>query len=315
VAEKGVLAEAPPGAVPKKPARPWHPRLLLEREEVLGYLLMLPALGLLTVFVVYPFLYGIWLSLTDSRIGVPGDFVGLRNFLELTGDSIFQQTFRNTFLYTGVTTVFKLIFGLAVAVLLNSTFPFKRFVRAAVLLPWIVPTVLSALAWLWMFDSTFSVINWVLARFGIKGPVWLGTNPWPMVSLMAVNIWRGTPFYAISFLAGMQVINQELYEAAAIDGAGRWQMFRHITLPLLKPVIIIVLLLSVILTFSDFQLIYVLTRGGPANSTHLFATLAYQVGLPSGQIGLGAAISLFMFPALCVTVFLTLWYMRRQELD
>jgi multiple sugar transport system permease protein len=315
VAEKGVLAEAPPVAVPKRPARPWHPRLLLEREEVLGYLLMLPALGLLTVFVVYPFLYGIWLSLTDSRIGVPGNFVGLRNFLELTGDSIFQQTFRNTFLYTGVTTVFKLIFGLAVAVLLNNTFPLKRFVRAAVLLPWIVPTVLSALAWLWMFDSTFSVINWVLARFGIKGPVWLGTNPWPMVSLMAVNIWRGTPFYAISFLAGMQVINQELYEAAAIDGAGRWQMFRHITLPLLKPVIIIVLLLSVILTFSDFQLIYVLTRGGPANSTHLFATLAYQVGLPSGQIGLGAAISLFIFPALCVAVFLTLWYMRRQELD
>mgnify|MGYP000303680200 CR=1 FL=1 len=315
MAEKGALAEAPPVAVPKKAVRPWHPRLLLEREEVLGYLLMLPALGLLTVFVVYPFLYGIWLSLTDSRIGVPGNFVGLRNFLELTRDSIFQQTFRNTFLYTGVTTVFKLIFGLAVAVLLNNTFPLKRFVRAAVLLPWIVPTVLSALAWLWMFDSTFSVINWVLARFGIKGPVWLGTNPWPMISLMAVNIWRGTPFYAISFLAGMQVINQELYEAAAIDGASRWQMFRHITLPLLKSVIIIVLLLSVILTFSDFQLIYVLTRGGPANSTHLFATLAYQVGLPSGEIGLGAAISLFIFPALCVTVFLTLWYMRRQELD
>ncbi len=315
MAEKGALAEAPPVAVAKKPARPWDPRLLLEREEVLGYLLMLPALGLLTTFVVYPFLYGIWLSLTDSRIGVPGGFVGLKNFIELTRDSIFQQTFRNTFLYTGVTTVFKLAFGLAVAVLLNNTFPLKRFVRAAVLLPWIVPTVLSALAWLWMFDSTFSVINWMLARFGIKGPVWLGTNPWPMISLMAVNIWRGTPFYAISFLAGMQVINQELYEAAAIDGASRWQMFRHITLPTLRPVIIIVVLLSVILTFSDFQLIYVLTRGGPANSTHLFATLAYQVGLPSGEIGLGAAISLFIFPALCLTVFLTLWYMRRQELD
>ncbi len=315
MAKKGVLAETPAAAVAKRPPRALSPGVLLEREAVLGYLLMLPALALLTVFVLYPFLYGIWLALTDSRIGVPGDFVGLRNFLELTQDSIFQQTFRNTFLYTGVTTVFKLIFGLAIAALLNNTFPLKRFVRAAVLLPWIVPTVLSALAWLWMFDSTFSVINWVLARFGIKGPVWLGNNPWPMISLMAVNIWRGTPFYAISFLAGMQTINQELYEAAAIDGASRWQMFRHITLPLLKPVITIVLLLSVILTFSDFQLIYVLTRGGPANSTHLFATLAYQVGLPSGEIGRGAAISLFIFPALCVTVFLTLWYMRRQELD
>ncbi len=315
MAKKGVLAEAPAAAVARRPPRAWSPGALLEREEVLGYLLMLPALALLTVFVLYPFLYGIWLALTDSRIGVPGEFVGLRNFVELTRDSIFQQTFRNTFLYTGVTTVFKLIFGLAVAVLLNNSFPLKRFVRAAVLLPWIVPTVLSALAWLWMFDSTFSVLNWVLARFGIKGPVWLGNDPWPMVSLMIVNIWRGTPFYAISFLAGMQTINQELYEAAAIDGASRWQMFRHITLPLLKPVITIVLLLSVILTFSDFQLIYVLTRGGPANSTHLFATLAYQVGLPSGEIGRGAAISLFSFSALCVTVFLILWYMRRQELD
>lgn len=315
MAKKGVLVDTPAAAVAKRPPRALSPGVLLEREAVLGYLLMLPALVLLTVFVLYPFLYGIWLALTDSRIGVPGDFVGLRNFLELTQDSIFQQTFRNTFLYTGVTTVFKLIFGLAIAALLNNTFPLKRFVRAAVLLPWIVPTVLSALAWLWMFDSTFSVINWVLARFGIKGPVWLGNNPWPMISLMVVNIWRGTPFYAISFLAGMQTINQELYEAAAIDGASRWQMFRHITLPLLKPVITIVLLLSVILTFSDFQLIYVLTRGGPANSTHLFATLAYQVGLPSGEIGRGAAISLFIFPALCVTVFLTLWYMRRQELD
>ncbi len=314
MAKKGVLAESP-AAVVRRPPKVWRLGILLEREGVLGYLLMLPALALLTVFVLYPFLYGIWLALTDSRIGVPGEFVGLRNFIELTQDSIFQQTFRNTFLYTGVTTVFKLIFGLAIAVLLNNSFPLKRFVRAAVLLPWIVPTVLSALAWLWMFDSTFSVLNWVLARFGIKGPVWLGNNPWPMISLMVVNIWRGTPFYAISFLAGMQTINQELYEAAAIDGASRWQMFRHITLPLLKSVITIVLLLSVILTFSDFQLIYVLTRGGPANSTHLFATLAYQVGLPSGEIGRGAAISLFIFPALCVTVFLILWYMRRQELD
>lgn len=315
MAKKGVLAETSAVAVPKRLPRTFSPGIILEREQVLGYLLMLPALALLTVFVLYPFLYGIWLALTDSRIGIPGQFVGLRNFLDLTQDSIFQQTFRNTFLYTGVTTVFKLIFGLAIAALLNNKFPLKRFVRAAVLLPWIVPTVLSALAWLWMFDSTFSVVNWVLARFGIKGPVWLGNNPWPMISLMVVNIWRGTPFYAISFLAGMQTINQELYEAAAIDGASRWQMFRHITLPLLKPVITIVLLLSVILTFSDFQIIYVLTRGGPANSTHLFATLAYQVGLPSGEIGRGAAISLFIFPALCITVFLTLWYMRRQELD
>ena len=285
----------------------------LEEEYVLGYLFLLPAALLILTFVAYPFAFGIWLSLTDARIGVPPNFIGLGNFRELLSDSIFHQTVRNAFTYTGVATVFKFLLGMAMALLLNREFRFKRFARAAVLLPWIVPTVLSAVAWLWMYDSTFSVFNWMLAKVGIQGPIWLGDGRWPLFSLIVVNIWRGAPFYGINFLAGMQTIPKELYEAAQIDGASRVRQFWHITLPMLQPVILVVLLLSIILTFADFQLVWVLTRGGPANSTHLFATLAYQVGLASAQIGAGAAISLFMFPVLSIIVFVIIWVLRREQ--
>ena len=285
----------------------------LERERILGLLFVAPALLVLLAFVAYPFFFGLWLSVTDARIGVPGQFIGLQNFLSLLGDELFLQTTQNTFTYTGVTTIFKFIFGMAIAVLLNQRFRFQRFVRASILLPWIVPTVLSTIAWLWMFDSTFSVFNWLLARLGIQGPIWLGDGNWPITSLMIVNIWRGTPFYAISFLAGMQTISHEYYEAAQIDGASSWRRFRHVTLPMLRPVILVVLLLSIILTFADFQIIWVLTRGGPANSTHMFATLAYQIGLISAEISVGAAISLFLFPALSIIIFLTIWSLRQED--
>jgi len=285
----------------------------LESEKILGFLFLTPAILLIVVFVAYPFFFGLWLSVTDTRIGVSGSFVGLRNFLRLLNDPLFRHTTRNAFEYTGVTTVFKFSLGMAVAVMLNQRFRLQRFVRAAVLLPWIVPTVLSTIAWLWMFDSTFSVFNWVLDRVGISGPIWLGEGHWPMISLIIVNIWRGMPFYAISILAGMQTISPEYYEAAQMDGASGWKQFLHITLPLLRPVILVVLLLSIILTFADFQIIWVLTRGGPANQTHLFATLAYQIGLQSAQISKGAAISLFLFPALCILVFVTIWSLRRED--
>ena len=285
----------------------------LERDEILGYLLLAPGLAVLIVFVAYPFLYGVWLSLTDLRIGEGGTFIGLRNFANLLQDSIFRTTVRNTFAYTIVTCVFKFIFGLGTAVVLNQQYPLKRVVRAVVLLPWIVPTVFSALAWLWIFDPNFSVINWVLLRlFHVTGPQWLGAGFWPMASLMIVNIWRGTPFFGISFLAGMQTIPEELYDAATVDGAGGWRKFWAITFPLLTPVTTVVTLLSVILTFGDFQLIYVLTGGGPANSTNVFGTLAYYLGINAGRLGYGAAISLTMFPILAVVILVTLIVMRRD---
>lgn len=287
----------------------------LERESVLGYVLVAPALIILALFIAYPFVLGVWLSLTDKVVGQEGYFVGLENFRNILQSQIFLQTIRNTFVYTGVATVLKLVFGLALALILNRHFKFKRIVRASMLLPWIIPTVLSTLAWLWMFDATFSVFNWVLVKLGLfqRGLVWLGDPKLAMISVIIVNAWRGIPFFAISLLAGLQTISPDLYEAADIDGAGSFAKFWNITLPMLMPVLLVVLIFSVILTFADFQVVYVLTRGGPSNSTHLFATLAYQVALASGRLGEGAAISLFMFPFLLLVVIFQLWYLRRER--
>lgn len=289
---------------------------LLDREALLAWVLLAPTLVIILIFVAYPFFYGIWLSLSDATIGNAGRFIGLQNFQTLLQDSIFRQTVLNTFLYTFVTVIFKGTLGIAMALVLNNPLPFKRFMRAAMLLPWVVPTVLSTLAWLWMFDATYSIFNWVGIHLGLcqpgTCPNWLGTAPFPMLSIMIVNIWRGIPFFGISLLAGMQTIPEELYEAASIDGANAAHRFWQITLPLLRPVTTVVVLISLILTFADFQIIYILTRGGPTNSTQVFATYAYQVGLQGTQIGQGAAISLFMFPILCVVVFFTLLSLRRE---
>jgi len=242
-------------------------------------------------------------------------FVGLDNFTDELRSQIFQQTVRNTFVYTGVTVVFKLAFGIGLAVLMNQSFRLKNIARAALLLPWIVPTALSAIAWLWLFDATFSVFNWVIVRSGLadRGINWLGEGTWAMTSIIIANIWRGTPFFAISILAGLQTVDRELLDAAAVDGASPWQRFWRITIPLIRPVVLIVLLFSTVWTISDFQLVYVLTRGGPANSTHLLGTLAYDVAVRAGQLSQGAAISLYMFPVLIVCVVALLVYMRRSS--
>jgi multiple sugar transport system permease protein len=288
---------------------------LLEDERWLAAALLLPTLVLLALFIAYPFVKGIELSVTDAKVGVPGTFVGLDNFRALANDSIFRVAVWNTFVYTAVTTVFKLALGLWLALLLNRHFRGKALTRAFVLLPFIIPTVLSTFAWKWMFDPTFSVINWTLFRLGlITGRInWLGDPTLAMVSVIIVNVWRGVPFYAISLLAGLQTINPELQEAAAIDGARPWQRFWHVTWPLLLPVTMVVVLFSVIQTFADFQLVYVLTGGGPANATHLFATYAYQIGVGTGLLSQGAAVSLAMFPVLLVVVIVQLLYIRRVE--
>ena len=288
---------------------------LLESERLLAALLLLPALVLLGVFIAYPFVMGVWFSLTSIRVGNPGEFVWFKNFVKAWQDSIFQQAFRNTFFYTFWATLFKLAIGMWVAVLLNRNFKGKRIVRASMLLPFIVPTVLSTFAWRWMVDPTFSVLNWSLYRLGFittKLP-FLSDGVWALWAAIAVNTWRGMPFFAITLLAGLQTINPDLHEAASLDGANGWKRFWHVTWPLLKPVTIVVVVFSVIQTFSDFQLIYVLTGGGPANSTHLVATYAYQLGVATGLLGEGAAISLFIFPVLFVVVWIQLRYLRRLE--
>jgi multiple sugar transport system permease protein len=296
-------------------APPPRRQRLLEDERWLAFMLLVPTMVLLGLFIAYPFVRGILLSVTDSRVGVPGDFVGLANFHKIWNDSIFRTSVYNTFLYTAVTTVFKLALGLWLAMLLNRNFRGKAFTRAFILLPFIIPTVLSTFAWKWMFDPTFSVINWSLYRLGlIHGRInWLGEPGLALISVMIVNIWRGVPFFAISLLAGLQTVNPELQEAAAIDGARPWQRFWHVTWPLLLPVTMVVVLFSVIQTFSDFQLVYVLTGGGPANATHLLATYAYQIGVGTGLLSEGAAVSLAIFPVLLLVVIIQLIYIRRVE--
>src|SRR6184192_1004855 len=238
---------------------------LLEDERWLGALLLLPTAVLLALFIAYPFVKGVLLSVTDARVGVPGAFVGLQNFIALAHDGIFREAVYNTFLYTAVTTVFKLALGLWLALLLNRHFRGKALTRAFVLLPFIIPTVLSTFAWKWMFDPTFSVLNWLMYHLGlINGRInWLGDPDLAMVSIIIVNIWRGVPFFAISLLAGLQTISPELSEAAAIDGAKPLQRFWYITWPLLLPVTMVVVLFSLIQTFADFQIVYVMTGGGP----------------------------------------------------
>lgn len=287
----------------------------LESERLLAFVLLAPTVVLLVVFIAYPFVMGLWLSVSSTSVGKVGEFVGIRNFVKAWNDSIFQTTLRNTFVYTFWATLLKLFLGMWLALLLNRHFRGKRLVRASMLLPFIIPTVLSTFAWRWMFDPTFSVLNWLLYRAGVittKVP-FLSDGTYALGCAIVVNTWRGMPFFAITLLAGLQTINPDLHEAASLDGADGWRRFWNVTLPLIKPVMIVVVVFSIIQTFSDFQLIYVLTGGGPANSTHLLATYAYQLGVMAGLLGEGAAISLFMFPVLFVVVWIQLRYLRRME--
>ena len=301
--------------LPHPGTRPARLTRFLESERLLAMVLLAPTVVLLGTFIAYPFVMGVWLSLTNTSVGNPGVFVGLRNFAKAFDDSIFRTAFWNTSYYTFFATILKLALGMWLALLLNRHFRGKRIVRASMLLPFIVPTVLSTFAWRWMFDPTFSVLNWLLYHAGLittKVP-FLSDGTYAMWCAIVVNTWRGMPFFAITLLAGLQTINPDLHEAASLDGANGWRRFRHVTWPLLKPVTLVVVVFSVIQTFSDFQLIYVLTGGGPANSTHLLATYAYQIGVATGLLGEGAAISLFMLPVLFLVVWVQLRYLRRLE--
>ena len=288
---------------------------LLEREHVLAGVLLAPTLLILLVFIAYPFALGLWLAVTDKVVGRPGNFIGLENFRVNLNDAIFLRAFQNTFVYTFIATFLKLVLGMAAALLLNHHFKFKRIVRAGMLLPWIIPTVLSTLAWQWMFDATFSVFNWMLMNSGIisKRILWLGDGVLAMGCLIAVNVWRGMPFFAITLLAGLQTVNPDLHEAAEIDGANAWKRFWRVTLPLIKPIMLVVVLFSMIATFADFQLIYVLTRGGPYSSTHVFGTYAYEIAMRAAKLGQGASISLTLFPFLLVVIVFQLWYIRKND--
>ncbi|HXT80471.1 MAG TPA: sugar ABC transporter permease [Acetobacteraceae bacterium] len=289
---------------------------LFDSKPFLVALCMLPTAGLLLIFLTYPLGLGIWLSFTDTTIGQKGEFIGLENFVSLFHDPVFWTAVFFTIFYTAVATVGKFLLGLWLAMLLNHHIPFKAFIRAIVLLPWIVPTVLSSIAWWWIYDPQFSIISYVMVNvLHISNHYYdfLGT-PWAARgSLIVANIWRGIPFVAITLLAGLQTISPSLYEAALLDGASGWQKFRRITVPLLMPILSVALTLSVLFTFSDFQLVYAITRGGPFNSTHLMATLAFQRAIPGSQLGEGAAIAVSMIPFLIVATLLCFFGVGRRK--
>src|SRR4030095_167019 len=250
-------------------------RGLLDREEILGPVFVTPALLLLLLLVAYPFVMALYFSMSNAFIGRPSEFIGLRNFVKLWDADAFRQTFKNAFVFTGIAVAFKLVMGICLALLLNEQLWFKRIIRGAVLLPWVIPTALSTLGWWWMFNSLYSVVNWTGIAIGLMdppGPNWLGQRYYAMAAVIIVNIWRGLPFFAITILAGLVAIPKELYEAAEADGAGPSPRLWHIPRPLLKPVLAVVVLFSTIFAFSDFNIVYVLTHGGPIHSTPPFAT-------------------------------------------
>jgi multiple sugar transport system permease protein len=293
----------------------WRVRELLDHERFLGPAFVTPALLLITLLVAYPFCMAMYFALSNAFIGRPSQFIGIQNFVALWDSDAFRQTFQNSFVFTAAAVALKLVLGMTLALLLSQQLWFKRMIRGAVLLPWVIPTALSTLGWWWMFNSLYSVVNWTGIAMGVMdppGPNWLGQKYYAMTAVVLVNVWRGLPFFAITILAGLVSIPRELYEAAQADGAGPVSRFWHVTLPLLRPVLAIVVLFSTIFTFSDFNIVYVLTHGGPINSTHLFATLSRQIGLESGRIGEGAAISLYLFPMLAFVVYTQLKFVRKE---
>ena len=305
--------EAPAIRRPIAPPTAWQ-RLKVNRGWI-SIWFMLPAAGFLILFLAYPLGLGVWMSVTDARIGRPGEFVGLENYEWLWDDSVFWLSVFNTLLYTVVASAIKFAVGLYLALLLNRHMPFKAMIRAAVLVPFIVPTVLSAIAFWWIYDSQFSIISWSLIKMGLidHNINFLGDTTMARISVIFANIWRGVPFVAITLLAGLQTVSPSLYEAAVLDGATSWQRFRFITYPLLTPIIAVVMTFSVLFTFTDFQLIWALTRGGPVNSTHLMATLSYQRGILSGRLGEGAAIATAMIPFLLAAIAISWFGMQRRK--
>lgn len=308
-----ITAESRPEAEivqhPRGKARFW------EREVPLAYLFMIPGLVILLLFMAYPFFLGIYLSMTDKMVGFADfNFVWFENFQLLLRDQIFHRTVANTLIYSFITVPFKLFLGLGLALVLNQTFHFSRFIRAGLLLPFIVPTAISSLAWLMLFDSVLSPISWVLKSWGlIQSNINFFGDRWNAIASVCVaNIWRGLPFFAISILAGLQAVSPELHEAAALDGANAFQRFRAVTLPTIRTILLISTLFSIIFTFSDFQLIYVLTKGGPASSTHIFGTYAYQM-MSFSALGQAAAVALSMFPFLALFAAILLRYIRAED--
>jgi multiple sugar transport system permease protein len=290
-------------------------RFLL-RDRTLGYLFLLPALLVVLALVAYPFFNAVILTFQAKTAGAPGKFIGLDNYRELLNNPVFWRTVFNTIFYTVAAVALKFVLGLGMALVLNQERLFNNFYRSFLLIPWAVPTVISALNWRWIYDDASGLINNVLVRFELIDETisWLSDPHLAMFAVIAVVVWQGTPFFTMGFLAGLQSISKELYEAAEIDGATVLQQFRHITLPCLSPIIITVVMLSTILTSAGIQFVLILTAGGPADRTMIFPMLSYAYALGGAQrLGMGATVSLFFFPAFVILIFFLTRRMLRDK--
>ena len=304
----------PAGAIAVPAARPR--RAVWRRWESLeGFVWVAPAIIYLAIFIAYPFVMSIFLSLSSARVGSPDwHYIGFTNFQRIFEDPTFWQTVRNSFIFTFGSEAIRLVIGLPLAFAMNRTFKGKRIVQGVILIPFVIPIALSSLAWKWMFDSLYSVINWMLMTLHIIDYPWqwLGEPGLAMWAVIILNVWRGFPFSAVILLAGLTAVPVEVIEAAKIDGAGPLRRFIYVVAPIVRPILFVGLLYSIVFSFTDFSAVWLLTQGGPYNTTHVFGTYAYNVGINAGDIGQGAAITLFMFPLLAVFVIVMLRLLRRE---
>lgn len=305
VAAQGTASES-------APTRRGH----INRDARFGYALLLPTAVLILLLVGYPFIDALWLSFHKKLLGskfVP--WIGLGNYSSILHDHAFWGSIQNTFVFTVGSVVAKLIIGTTIALILNEALPLRAIWRSIVLLPYAMPTLVSVLVWKWMYNDVGGVFNYLLHQTNIRSAptYWLEDPSKAMQSVIAVNVWRGFPFFVITILAGLQAVPQELYDAAKVDGAGIWARFWKVTLPGVLPVMAVVTLFSTILTFNDFSIIWVLTRGGPGNATDVLATLTYKVAIPGLELGKGVAVSVLMLPILVVLILLLNRFISRRE--
>jgi len=294
-------------------------RFMLDRRDVLGSLMVAPAILYVLLLVGVPFLMAVYYSVSAYTIYNPSwQFVGLSNFVDIVENPSFRQTLSNTFIFTFGSQFLGLILGKFGALVLLRPFPGRKLVRALIILPWAVPIALATVAWEWMFDSLYSVINWTLIALGLmtrdQAPNWLGTPDLAMISVIVVNAWRFFPFAIVIFLAGITAVPQDVIDAATVDGAGFWRKNYQIIVPMILPIVAIGLIFGIVFTFTDLSIVFLMTQGGPIGATSVLGFAGFQTGITSGDVSHGAAISLFMLPVLLVVVIFMLQFIRRREI-